>query len=416
MSDKKPGNPIRRLALGMRDIHERHRGRHRPSGFGFTFADRIDYLDLEKWKAVTGGQTLWMRPEILRVIENHGPENVEPRYALIFNKDKPVAALAVQIVTVTGERLGKESGKENPKERDRFAGLLRRAVRERILVAGNLISWGFHGIAFAPGISQEELWPGVAEALYKIRRAERLVGQTDFVMIKDLTPEQTGLESLRRFSYRPLETEPNMVLTIDPAWKNYEDYLGALDAKYRRNSKDQAKKLAGAGCSIERLSDFDSHAGRLHELYLSVHDKASVRLVTLRETCIPELARAAKDDFRCSVIRKDNQLLGFVTTLRDGETAIAWYIGFDRSAAAEGLPLYFRLLHTTIQDAIGWGCKRLSLGRTALEPKAAMGAKPEAMSVWMRHRVPAMNYLLRGLLGAVPHAQPPERNPFKKTS
>lgn len=87
--------------------------------------------------------------------------------------------------------------------------------------------------------------------------------------------------------------------------------------------------------------------------------------------------------------------------------------GFDRDAAAEGIPLYLRLPHTTIADAINWGCTRLSLGRTALEPKAALGAKPEPMSVWLRHRVPAMNWLVRGMLDAVPHAEAPERNPFK---
>ena len=106
-------------------------------------------------------------------------------------------------------------------------------------------------------------------------------------------------------------------------------------------------------------------------------------------------------------------MLGFVTSVRDGDTALAYYIGFDRAAAAEGLPIYLRLLHATVADAIGWGCQRLSLGRTALEPKAALGAKPESMAVWLRHRVPALNWALRGLLGGIPHAEAPERNPFK---
>ncbi|HTL28847.1 MAG TPA: hypothetical protein VL282_06500, partial [Tepidisphaeraceae bacterium] len=56
---------------------------------------------------------------------------------------------------------------------------------------------------------------------------------------------------------------------------------------------------------------------------------------------------------------------------------------------------------------------RLSLGRTALEPKAALGAKPEPMAVWLRHRLPALNWMLRGLLGAIPHDEAPERSPFK---
>lgn len=35
------------------------------------------------------------------------------------------------------------------------------------------------------------------------------------------------------------------------------------------------------------------------------------------------------------------------------------------------------------------------------------------MSVWVRHRVPALNWLLRGLLGAVPHTEAVERSPFR---
>jgi len=422
MSDKKPPrNVLRRLTASLTDLSQRHRERHRATGFGFVFADRIDYLDPERWDAVAAHGSLFLRREILRVIENHGPANIQPRYAMVFRDQTPVAAVAAQVVTVRGESLG---GGRSAASARRPSNLLRRAfapvagkaskgLRERMLVAGNLLSWGFHGIAFAPGEAPAQLWPGVMEALYRIRRAERLAGQTDFVMVKDLTAQQTGLEVLRRFSYRPLETEPNMVLEISPAWGTYDDYLAALDAKYRRNAREQIKKFAAAGCVIEPLAELPPLAARLHELYDAVHSNASVRLVTLPVTYLPELAIAAGENFRCTVARRGQEILGFVTSVRDGDTAIAYYIGFDRAAAADGLPLYLRLLHTTIADAIAWRCRRLSLGRTALEPKAALGAKPEAMSVWLRHRVPALNWVLRGLLGAVPHAEAPERNPFK---
>lgn len=421
----KPSSPnlLRRLAQSLDDLRARHRDRHRTTGFGFVFADRVDYLDHERWDRLAAHGSFFLRREVLRVIERHGPENIQPRYAMIFRGETPIAALAVQIVTVAGESLSAgEQGKakERPNTLRRALGPAARKVgrglRERMLVAGNLLSWGFHGVAFALGESPEQLWPGIAEALYRIRRAERLAGQTDFVMVKDVTEGQNGLASLRRFSYRPLETEPNMVLAIDPAWRNYDDYLAALDAKYRRNAKDQMKKLAGAGCSLEPLTDLSGFSSRLHQLYLAVHENASVRLVTVPETYLPELARAAGENFRCTIARRGGETLGFVTTLRDRDTAIAYYIGFDRSAAAEGLPLYLRLLHATIGDAIAWGCQKLSLGRTALEPKAAMGAKPEPMSVWLRHRVPALNWMLRGLLGAVPHTEAPERSPFKSSA
>jgi len=420
MKDK---HPLRRLKSSIRNLQNRHLDRHRPTGFGFVFSDRVDYLDPLRWDAVTANGSFFLRRDVLGVIERHGPENIQPRYAIIFRDDKPVAVLAAQIIRIRGEHLKPaQPSAKRPSSSGLFRCVLAPAVnvatatvRERMIVAGNLLSWGFHGIGFVPGEDPAQLWPGVAEALYRIRRAERLTGQTNFAMVKDITPSQIGLDALHRFSYRPMETEPNMVLTIDPAWRSYDDYLAALDAKYRRNAKDQMKKLAAAGCIVEPLPQLDSHAARLHELYLSVHENASVRLVTLPENFLPALARATGRDFRCTIVRRGDDLLGFVTSIRDGDSALAYYIGFDRAAAAEGLPIYLRLLHATVADAINWGCQRLSLGRTALEPKAALGAKPEEMQVWLRHRVPALNWILRGLLGGIPHAEAPERNPFKST-
>ncbi len=414
-------NPIKKVAASIRELHEHHEERHRPSGFQFAFAEQIDLLNPAKWDSVVNGGTAFLRRDFLRLVETHGPENITPRYALICRGQTPVAALAAQIVSVTAKHLhggdkSKAAGKSVHPLKKAFAPAAKLATAkldERLLVAGNLMSWGFHGITFAPGENPGEIWPGVADALYRIRRAERLLGDTNVVMVKDVTTKESGLEALKRFSYRPLETEPNMVLTIDPAWRSYEDYLAALDAKYRRNSKDQLKKLAAAGCTLEPLNNLAEYAQRLHELYLAVHDNASVKLVTLRENYLPQLTAAFGDDFRCTVVRRGEEILGFVTTLRDGDTAIAYYIGFDRAAAAEGLPIYLRLLHSTIGDAIHWRCKRLSLGRTALEPKAALGAKPEEMTVWLRHRIPALNWILRGALGAITHDEAPERNPFK---
>jgi len=422
-NQKSPGI-LRRLKSSIREIHERHQERHRPTGFGFAFADSVDYLDPDRWDSVTRKASLFLSRKILRVIEIDGPENIQPRYAMIFRGEQPVAAVAAQVVHVTGDRLKRSKESDGSRASER---LLRRALapaakltggglRERMLVAGNLLSWGFHGIAFAPGEDPAPIWPAVAEALYRIRRAERLTGETDFVMIKDCTAQQHHADALRRFSYRPLDTEPNMVLGIDPAWRSYDDYLAALDAKYRRNAKDHGKKLAAAGCIIEPLLDVADQTGRLHELYLAVHGNAPVRLVTLTPAYLPALAQAAGDRFRCTVVRRGDEILGFVTSLRDGDTAIAYYIGFDRAAADSGLPIYLRLLHATIADAISWGCRELSLGRTALEPKAALGAKPEPISIWLRHRIPAMNWALRGVLGAVSHSEAPERNPFKSVS
>src|SRR6187399_2491687 len=88
---------LRRLKSSLKDLRSSHRERHRPTGFGFVFADRIDYLDPVRWDAVTRGGSIFLRREMLRLIEQHGPENVEPRYAMVFRGPTPVAVAAVQI-------------------------------------------------------------------------------------------------------------------------------------------------------------------------------------------------------------------------------------------------------------------------------------------------------------------------------
>jgi hypothetical protein len=402
--------PLKKLVNKARELRDDHKERHRPSGFGFALADSIDYLDAAHWNAVTGSNSLFFSPNYLRVLEEAGPDNLRQRYALIFRGREPVAAVAAQTVTASLSRVSRKSGKgplSKPLEK----------IQENLLVCGNLLSWGMHGIAFAPREDTGPLWPAVAEALYRLRRADKLLGNTDLVMVKDITdPFAAGASALSRFSYRQLETEPNMVLDISQKWKTYQDYLASLTSRYRKQAKDIEKDVATAGFQVELLNgagEVERHAEGLYQLYLQTHHNARVRLVTLSPDFLPRLAARLGADLRCTIVKRDDQLLGFVTTVRDGETAVGYYIGFDRKTNAE-VPIYFRLLQTVVDDAINFGCSRLSLGRTALEPKARLGARPDPFRIWIRHRIPMLNVLVRGLLHTISHHdEPPQRNPFK---
>jgi len=67
--------------------------------------------------------------------------------------------------------------------------------------------------------------------------------------------EGDGAETLRRFGYRPVESDPNMVLEIPPSWRTYDDYLGSLNAKDKNAARKIAKDLAEAGGVVSRLAD-----------------------------------------------------------------------------------------------------------------------------------------------------------------
>jgi len=401
--------PLRKLVTKARNLRDDHHERHRPSGFGFAIADSIDYFDRAHWDTVTAHDSLFLSRRYLRVLEEAGPENLRQRYALIFRGPEPVGAVAAQSVTVSLARLRKSStpGK---------AGARFERLDEKMLVCGNLLSWGMHGVSFAPNQDHTVLWPAVAEAIYRLRRADKLSGETDFVMVKDIPNEQvSGASALSRFSYRELETEPNMVLEISPQWRSYDDYLASLTSRYRKQAKQIEKEVASAGCRVEETGSEDvaRYAEQLHALYMQTHRNARLRLVTLPVSFLPTLAAQLGGDTRFTVVKQDEQLLGFVTTVRDGETAVGYNIGFDRKANAH-FPIYFRLLQAVVDHAIKLGCRRLSLGRTALEPKARLGARPDPLRIWIRHRIPMLNVVVRGLLHTISdHDDAPERNPFK---
>lgn len=394
----------------------RVRFRRQAAPLRIALAERIDFLNPEHWDAVTAHRGFLCSRDYHRMLESVRPSNLDPRYALLYRDLEPVAALSMQWVELDGGRLHED------KPATGLKGLTRRLTRSvaervqaRALVAGNLLSYGSHGLSIRPGLSAErEVWHGIGEALYRTRRAEKHSGSTDFVLVKDLSAgELRDSALLRELGYRSVETEPNMVLKLDPRWRQHEDYLTALSAKYRKNIRSRIlKPIDEAGLRIEHVNDVAAIARPLQALYLAVHENAAVRPVTLGPDYWPALARAAGDRVRFATVHSEDRLLGFVVSLRDSaDTAIGYHIGFDRQAAQD-LPIYLRLLQQTVADGIALGAAKVSLGRTALEPKAALGAKPEPLNIWLRHRQPVLNKLMRSLLGSIHHDEAPERNPF----
>ncbi|MBI1850454.1 MAG: hypothetical protein HYR85_08935 [Planctomycetes bacterium] len=83
---------------------ERHRERHRPTGFGFALADRIDYLNTSAWDAVVATSSFFLGRAYLRALEDNAPANLVPRYAIVFRDRTPVAAVVVQLVRVAASQ------------------------------------------------------------------------------------------------------------------------------------------------------------------------------------------------------------------------------------------------------------------------------------------------------------------------
>jgi hypothetical protein len=393
-----------RFSLAM---EERRRLRSR-SPLSLAIADRFAQLSADAWDVATAGGSFFHSAAYQRMFERVRPANVEPRYALISDGDRPVAAVCLQIVTLDHTHVGNL-------ERRRALRRIGSRMRTRVLVCGNLLVYGLHGVSIVPGAQREQVWQAVAEVIYRLRRAEKLAGSTDIVLLKDFdAAARTDSAVLRKLSYGAVETEPNMVLTVDAAWRRHDDYLQGLTSKFRSDIRNRVlRKFEEAGGAIEPLDDVAAHAADLQRLYLEVHGNAELRPFTVPAGYWPALIAAAGGRACVHVARRDGRLVGFIVSLRDGDTAFAYHIGFDRAVAAAGVPVYLRLLHASLAHAIEQGARRVSFGRTALEPKARLGCKPEPTIVWARHRHPFLNQFLQPMLRLIEHDEAPEVEPFK---
>ena len=447
----------------------------------FALADSIGFLNANDWNRVSARSGLFLSRRFLGLLEQNLPENLTMHYALAYAEDRPVAAIVAQSLDIRVADLSSSRVKEEGQGlwrslekatvrsitrgrkrflvleallpwagRDRSAqatdepelwpavasslgrkwqGLLSVAeraaelpvawVHQRMLVCGNLLAAGPHGVAFAEGEDPAQLWPVVEEAIYRIRRSTRLFGDSDLVMIKDLTDDQIdAAAALRRFHFRRFETEPNMILHCKPGWRSFDGYLKDLRSEYRIRIRKTLRNLENSGIVFERVGpeQVTAKATEIHDLYLKVHEHQRLRLVTVRPQWIPALAASFGDDFHTVIARQKegDRLLGFVTVIRDVTRAHGLYIGFDKATAAKRIPLYLGLVYAGVGQGIEMGAEQIILGRTALGPKAQIGARPQAMYGYLRHQNPTLNLAVPSILALLRTPdEPPQRHPFK---
>jgi Acetyltransferase (GNAT) domain len=399
---------LQKIAQTATLLKDRRVARRTPSGFEFVLSDKIDFVNAAHWDSLAV-QSIFLSRDYLRVLEHYSPENLTARYAMAYADGVPAAIIVLQRITITGDKLGKKkiSDKLHDKTIEKYG--------EHLLVCGNVLVWGPRGAAFATDVEPEQVWRAVGEAIYRLRRADKLLGESDLIMVKDFAgSDQAAQNSLRLLGYRSVETEPDMVLDIRPEWKKPEDYLSSLTSSYRSNVKKLAKDCTAANVMFRHLQPAEmlQRADELHALYLQVHEGQGLRLATLHPLYLPAMAQILGARFRCRVAEIDGKAVGFVTTVHDNDCAIGYYIGYDK-ASNETAPIYLALLGSCVDDAIEMGAKHLSLGRTALEPKAKMGCKPVAVACAVKHRLSAINPVLSAITRNVSHNEPPERSPFK---
>ncbi|NMH27585.1 8-amino-7-oxononanoate synthase [Flavobacterium sp. SE-s28] len=285
----------------------------------------------------------------------------------------------------------------------------------RVLFIGNNMLTGqnafFHDVSVDRKTIIASLLPA-ADAICKLL-ADRNQ-KIHLITFKDFGPndtkhfEEAGFSNLYTFS-----TQPNMVLDIPENWKTMDDYVSALNKKYRDQYKRALKKAAGIVCRELNLPEIILFEDQLYDLYDHVARNAPFNTFFLAKNHFESLKKNLGEAFMLFGYFKEDALIGFKTIIRNGCVLDTYFLGYDDNVQKEHM-LYLNMLYDMISFAISNTFTQIVFARTALEIKSSVGAVPKEVFGFMKHRNKFIDSLLPKIF---PRLEPEliwqQRHPFK---
>lgn len=269
-------------------------------------------------------------------------------------------------------------------------------IARRILILGNSFATGEHGFAFVPTVPVNTRIALVSAAADGIVQTEKNAGnKLSAVLVKDFFDgDLNNPKAFKENGYGPIRQEPTLLMPLPSGWKSFDDYLAALNTKYRTKAKAAMQRSQSLELRVLSSAEIEERADELYALYDNVRRRAEFRIGSLNKRALPELAKRMDDDFQVTGYFLEGKLVGFQSAFRNCHCLDAHFVGFDYELNHR-YAIYPRMLYGFIKMGIEGGYKRINFGRTATEIKSTVGAVPVDMHCYIRHTVKAKNVVLQ---------------------
>jgi hypothetical protein len=378
--------------------------------------DKVQDLPQAEWNEILNGNDSFLAPEYLEALEAAHDSGLELRLVMFQNSKHEYIGIAAFQIThfITGP-----DAYQNPllKWINQVAKFIRRGHIHNILICGNALATGEHGFYFSnktdDALSDEDTARLMLDAMNYISLQEKKRNKRICAMVaKDFYPTEKNFpQALTRRGFSSFQVDHNMVMPLLPEWKSFEDYLAALNTKFRTKAKAAFKKsdrLVVRTMSPEEIVQNQEH---MQQLYNNVYERADFRLGKLNVLSLAHMIQRKPQDFFVTGLFYENTLMGFFTAVRSKENMEAHVIGIDYENNREHC-VYQRILYEYIRLGIQLKCNRIIFGRTAAEIKSTVGAMPVDLTCSIYHPRTISNALLNLILNYVKPSEYPHRNPW----
>lgn len=342
----------------------------------------------------------------LRFLEKASPANFKNYFIGLYAEHQLVGICLAQGVDL---RMVNHFGQRDSFLKKTIRGFLFKNFSGKLLIIGNNLMTG------APCHQwRADVDPASAMACLKRMIQEQFKAQIHLCIFKDFREQEASyFKKSENNPFLTFTAQPNMHLQLRPTWTSLADYQGDLTKKYRDQCKRARKKGEGITQKWLDMSDLFAAADRMHELYLHVAHHAPFNTFFLPKNHFIELKNQLGDQFRICGYYLHGELVGFHSIILQGKTVETYFLGYDEQIQREHM-LYLNMLYDMIEFGIQQHADGINFGRTAMEIKSSVGAKPEMLLSFMQHSQSIINRNL----GFFYHFLEPkvawtERHPFK---
>lgn len=166
-----------------------------------------------------------------------------------------------------------------------------------------------------------------------------------------------------------------MELEIQGHWQTFDDYIFSLKKKYQKRGELILKNGSEIIYKDLTLKEIEQYSDKIHSLYLEVIKSQTFVGGAVKIHHFYNLKEIYGDKFSVEALLLNGRFVGFVSYFTFENLLDVHYIGIDYSFN-ESHDIYFNILFKTIEIAIKQGLTKINYGRTSLDAKASLGAKP----------------------------------------
>jgi predicted N-acyltransferase len=272
----------------------------------------------------------------------------------------------------------------------------RRLLKNRVLFVGLPLPCASNHLRFSARADKQTTLEALDGLVQRLARKE----DADYVVYKEFEGrDAVAMGLLEKRGY--LRGTLPALHKLAGRFRNFEEYLGAIKARYRHQITRSQKKFAAAGLRAVHVTDGQEIRRRftpqVHQLYAAVHARSKTKLEFLPLEFFRELPDALPGQVAMTFIEDmttAGRVVGFTLAMRSNGMHYNVYSGVDYEMN-ERAHVYFNLFYHDLDYAFSIGATEVHLGETSDDFKLRLGTEMVPMYCCVKARNPVVRVIVK---------------------